>query len=195
MPPIQHTFGTTGNAPSHPGAGAAQMPQSRPLQSNNPYFSQSTPVPPPASGTYEVEAQHNTSPNAPNPSVSPSPYAQNSYTQNTYAQQNPYNDYDGQSPQEPVPAYTRYGPNDSPDLLATRREYLDVEAQIQNETTELNHRLNNPSEDPTIINSLQDSIRKLYLRKGALMQRIQDLQDPNSYAFHQAQAMTVNLIN
>ncbi|KAK6330800.1 hypothetical protein TWF718_003000 [Orbilia javanica] len=195
MPPVQHTFGTTGNAPSHPGAGATQMPQS---PNNNPYFSQSTPVPPPPPpppGTFEVEAPR-TSSIAPNPSVSPNPYSQNSYnTQNTYSQ-NPYNQYDSlPQPQEPIPAYTRYAQNESPDLLAARREFLDVDTQIQNETTELNHRLNNANEDPIIINSLQDSIRKLYLRKGALMQRIQDLQDPNSYAFQQSQAMTVNPTN
>ncbi|KAK6522214.1 hypothetical protein TWF281_002780 [Arthrobotrys megalospora] len=181
MPPAQHTFGVTGNAPSYPGAGATQMPQSRPMPNNSPYSSQSVPSPVP--GAVEVEAHGYTSPIVPGPSVSPNPYVQNPYAQGPHS-------YGVQSPQEPVPAYTPYGPNESPDLLAARREYLDVEAQIQNETTELNHRLNNRDEDPTVINSLQDSVRKLYIRKGALMQRIQDLQDPNSYAFQQSQAMT-----
>ncbi|KAK6496240.1 hypothetical protein TWF481_002265 [Arthrobotrys musiformis] len=179
MPPIQHTFGTTGNAPSHPGAGATSMPQSHP-QNNDPYLPQ-PPIPPPIPGTYETEVSI--------PSVPPAPHAQNAHPTNAFRYAHPYEDFE--RPQEPIPAYTRHAPNDSPDLLAARREYLDIEAQIQNETTELNHRLNNPSEDPTTINSLQDSIRKLYFRKGALMQRIQDLQDPNSYAFQQSQAMTV----
>ncbi|KAF3177420.1 hypothetical protein TWF225_008407 [Orbilia oligospora] len=224
MPPIQHTFGTTGNAPSHPGAGITQTPQNRPLQTNNPYFSQSTlspspsplPVPPPpppphsSSETNKAEEQQQYTSSSPSSlpiAVSPSHnYAHEStYPQvstydheNTYPQlaphtyANPYNNYNdaAQLPQEPIPAYTRDAQNDSPDLLAARREYLDVETQIQNETTELNHRLTNPSENSTIITSLQNSIRKLYIRQGALMQRIQDLQDPNSYAFQQSQAMT-----
>ncbi|KAF3211967.1 hypothetical protein TWF192_008958 [Orbilia oligospora] len=216
MPPIQHTFGTTGNAPSHPGAGVTQIPQNRPLQTNNPYnFSQSTSVPAPLSSPPPPPPPHPSSEtnkaeeqlqqqytSSPPTTVSPSHnynYAHEStYPQlapHTYA--NPYNNYNdaAQLPQEPIPAYTRDGQNDSPDLLAARREYIDIETQIQNETTELNHRLTNPSENSTIITSLQSSIRKLYIRQGALMQRIQDLQDPNSYAFRQSQAMTTTTAN
>ncbi|KAK6342038.1 hypothetical protein TWF730_001519 [Orbilia blumenaviensis] len=189
MPPAQHTFGTTGNAPSYPGAGVtpAQISQTRPLPNDqyNAYSGQS--VPPPAPRTVEVDASHYTSPTAPGSSVSPNPYVQNPYAQN------PYNGYDTQMPQEPVPAYAPNGLSMSPDLLAARREHLDVEAQIQHETNDLNNRLNNPGEDPERINFLHDSIRKLYLRKGVLMQRIQDLQDSNSYAYQQSQAMTANI--
>ncbi|KAK6502399.1 hypothetical protein TWF506_002979 [Arthrobotrys conoides] len=209
MPPIQHTFGTTGNAPSHPGAGATQTPQSRPLPNN---FSQPTssssssssplpvpPPPPPAPKTNESEGLHH---NPTTPSTGgPIPYAYDAeerylqpttYSQNTFNINNPYNSYEGGQvePQEPIPAYTRNGPNESPDLIAARREYLDVKAQIQKETIELTNLINTPPPNPTKILSIQDSIRKLYIRQGSLLQRIQDLQDPYSYAFQQSQAMT-----
>ncbi|KAF3309020.1 hypothetical protein TWF173_011531 [Orbilia oligospora] len=175
MPPIQHTFGTTGNMPSHPGAGITQTPQNGPLQTNNPYFSQPTPSPstlpvppppppPPSSETNKAEEQQQYTSSSSPPSSFPiavssshnyahestypqvlSTYAHEStYPQpaphTTYAQ-NPYNNYNdaSQLPQEPIPAYTRDVQNDSPDLLAARREYIDVETQIQNETTELKY--------------------------------------------------------
>ncbi|KAF3911574.1 hypothetical protein ABW21_db0201140 [Orbilia brochopaga] len=96
------------------------------------------------------------------------------------------------SPQEPVPAYNPVSANDSPDLIAARRELLDVDARIRTQTDELNLRLNSSDSSGTSIEYLQEEIRKLNIRKTDLQQRVSDLQDPNSYYYQQSQAMTAN---
>ncbi|KAF3923724.1 hypothetical protein ABW20_dc0106385 [Dactylellina cionopaga] len=165
MPPKQHTFGTTGNMPSYPGAGAPQVQAQPRPESTNPYYQVAGPSSPRPAPLYTP------------PVVSPSP--------------GPHV-YNFSSPQTPAPAYTPFNANDSPDLLAARRELLDIEAQIQRDNDNLNNRLNESNRDPSAIEFFQEEVRKLYIRKGALQQQIQDLQNPNSYAYQQSQAMTAN---
>ncbi|KAJ6264056.1 hypothetical protein Dda_0197 [Drechslerella dactyloides] len=99
-------------------------------------------------------------------------------------------DADFQSPQEPAPIYVPSGPNDSPDLVAARRELLDVDAEIRRKTDELNLRLNDSDSSGESIEHLKEEVRKLNIRKGSLQQRVSDLQDPSSFAYLQSQAMT-----
>ncbi|KAF3930040.1 hypothetical protein ABW19_dt0202212 [Dactylella cylindrospora] len=166
MPAQQHTFGTTHNTP---GAGESSSGASYPLQ-NRPL--------PPAPQNNPLDSYYS-------PGGTPIVYTTPSQTPNPYSRIT--------SPAEPIPAYTPYGPNDSPDLIAARRELMDVDVQIRGEEDHLSACLSNPGTDPAYIAHLQEELRKGYLRKGALQQRIQDLQNPNSYAYQQSQAMVAPL--
>ncbi|KAK6353487.1 hypothetical protein TWF696_005449 [Orbilia brochopaga] len=97
-----------------------------------------------------------------------------------------------QSPQEPTPAYAALDSNDSPDLVAARRELFDVEAHIQMLRDNLNLRLNNPDSSGPPIESLEEEIRSLVLRGRKLRRRVHALQNPDSPAYLQSQAMTAN---
>ncbi|KAK6542559.1 hypothetical protein TWF694_006507 [Orbilia ellipsospora] len=96
------------------------------------------------------------------------------------------------SPQTPVPVYAPHVQIESPELVA-RRELSEVNSRIHTQTTILNHRLNEPGEiNSETIEQLQEEIRRLEIRRDALTQHLQDLQDPNSYAYTQANAMNPN---
>ncbi|EPS45486.1 hypothetical protein H072_507 [Dactylellina haptotyla CBS 200.50] len=89
-------------------------------------------------------------------------------------------------PQTPVPVYAPHIQTESPELVA-RCELAAVNSQLHNQTTILNHRLNEPGEiNVETIEQLQEDIRRLETHRDTLTQRLQDLQDPNSYAFAQA---------
>ncbi|EPS42589.1 hypothetical protein H072_3389 [Dactylellina haptotyla CBS 200.50] len=169
MPPQQHTFGAMGNMPSHPGVGATgSAAPTPPLQTNTQYS-----TPPVELGS---------------PPAYMSPTGPSNVPTSYSGYQSQF-----QSPQQPAPTYTPWGSNMSPDVIATRRELLDVDALIHDSQNRLNEQLDNPAHDSVAIEQLQEESRKLYLRKSTLLQRLQDLQDPSTEAYHQSQAMTVNL--